>query len=210
MIIAIDGPAAAGKGTLAVRLMKKTGFLYLDTGALYRAVAVLVMQNGGDVNKEEDAVEVANKLTPEVIIKMQSSSDIRTPQAGEGASVVSVHPKVRSALLDFQRNFGKDEKGAILDGRDIGTVIFPNAEIKFFVTATPEVRANRRYLEFKEKGIDCEYEEILADVKKRDERDMNRANAPLKPADDAIVIDTSEMNEDEVFEKAMSYVNEVK
>ncbi len=210
MIIAIDGPAASGKGTLAKNLVDKLECDHLDTGALYRAVAVLTIQGGGDMDNEDSAAEFALKLTPELMLEMQNSPKIRTPEAGVGASKVSVHPKVRSALFDFQKSFGDNPKNgcAVLDGRDIGTVIFPDAKVKFFITASPEVRAKRRHLEFLEKGIESDYETILEDVKSRDERDMNRANAPLKPADDAIIIDTSDMTEEEVFNKAMEIVGE--
>ncbi len=207
MIIAIDGPAAAGKGTLANRLKTKLNYAYLDTGALYRSVAVMVAEGGGDVDNEAVAVEYAKKLTPEIITEMQTSPKLRTPEAGQGASKVSVHPSVRQALFDFQRDFGTNPNvdGAILDGRDIGTVIFPDADLKFFITASPEVRANRRLLEFISNGISAEYDNILDEIKKRDERDMNRADAPLKPAPDAIIIDTSDMTEDQVFDTAISH-----
>ncbi len=208
MIIAIDGPAAAGKGTLAKKLALTLGYAHLDTGALYRAVAVLTMAGGGNLEDEESAASFAKKLTKDEMISMQNDPIIRTPEAGNGASKVSIHPKVRQALFDFQRNFGLDSGSAVLDGRDIGTVIFPDADLKFYVTASPEVRAKRRLLEFEEKGLSCDYDAILADVKSRDERDMNRASAPLKPADDAIIIDTSNMDEDEVMATALKYIGQ--
>ncbi|PYF09447.1 cytidylate kinase [Rhodobacter viridis] len=173
--VAIDGPAAAGKGTISRAVAARFGFAHLDTGALYRAVGV----KGGD------PVAAARSLSPEDLAR----DDLRTLEAGQAASKVAVIPEVRQALLEFQREFARREGGAVLDGRDIGTVICPAAEVKLFVTASPEVRAHRRWLE-----VGGDAAQVLAEVKERDERDMNRADAPLKPAADAVVIDTSTLS----------------
>lgn len=183
--IAIDGPAAAGKGTISKAVAQKLGFAHLDTGLLYRAVGAKVL-NGAE------AVEAATSLTPDDL----QADNLRTPEVAQSASKVAVVAEVRAALVDFQRAFARRLGGAVLDGRDIGTVICPNAEVKLFVTASAEVRAERRYLELSAGGHDVSREEVLADVKARDERDMNRAEAPLKPAEDAVLIDTSELDID--------------
>lgn len=185
--VAIDGPAAAGKGTISRAVADRFGFAHLDTGALYRAVGV----KGGD------PVEAARGLTPEDLAR----DDLRTLEAGQAASRVAVIPEVRQALLDFQRAFARREGGAVLDGRDIGTVICPEAEVKLFVTASPEVRAHRRWLE-----VGGDEARVLAEVKERDARDMNRADAPLKPAADAVVLDTSEMTIDEAVAAAVRHI----
>jgi len=185
--VAIDGPAAAGKGTISRAVAARFGFAHLDTGALYRAVGV----KGGD------PVEAARGLTPEDLAR----DDLRTLEAGQAASRVAVIPEVRQALLDFQRAFARREGGAVLDGRDIGTVICPEAEVKLFVTASPEVRAHRRWLE-----VGGDEARVLAEVKERDARDMNRADAPLKPAADAMVLDTSEMSIDEAVAAAIAQI----
>jgi len=173
--VAIDGPAAAGKGTIGRALAERFGFAHLDTGLLYRAVGA----------KAGDPVEAARGLTPADL----SRGDLRGEAAGEAASRVAAIPEVRAALVDYQRAFARREGGAVLDGRDIGTVICPEAEVKLFVTASPVVRARRRWLET---GGDPGA--VLAEVRARDERDANRAVAPLRPAPDAILIDTSEMD----------------
>ncbi len=185
--VAIDGPAAAGKGTISRAVAAHFGFAHLDTGALYRAVGV----RGGD------PVEAAIYLTPEDL----SRDDLRTLEAGQAASRVAVIPQVRAALLDFQRRFARRDGGAVLDGRDIGTVICPEAEVKLYVTASPEVRANRRWLE-----LGGDEAEVLSQVRIRDERDMGRADAPLRAAADAVVIDTSEMAIDEAVARAVAVV----
>lgn len=185
--VAIDGPAAAGKGTISRAVADRFGFAHLDTGALYRAVGV----KGGD------PVAAARGLTPEDLAR----GDLRTLEAGQAASRVAVIPEVRQALLDFQRAFARREGGAVLDGRDIGTVICPEAEVKLFVTASPEVRAHRRWLE-----VGGDEARVLAEVKERDARDMNRADAPLKPAADAVVLDTSEMTIDEAVAAAVRHI----
>ncbi|MFD2173190.1 (d)CMP kinase [Rhodobacter lacus] len=173
--VAIDGPAAAGKGTISRAVAERFGFAHLDTGALYRAVGM----KGGD------PVEAARALSPEDLAR----DDLRTMEAGQAASKVAVIPEVRQALLDYQRDFARRAGGAVLDGRDIGTVICPDAEVKLFVTASAEVRAHRRWLE-----VGGEEAQVLAEVRARDERDMTRADAPLKPAADAVLIDTSGMS----------------
>ncbi|SOC04559.1 cytidylate kinase [Rhodobacter sp. JA431] len=177
--VAIDGPAAAGKGTLSRAVAEKFGFAHLDTGALYRAVGVKAEAEG------LDPVAAARSLTPADLAR----ADLRTLAAGQAASKVAVIPEVRQALLDYQRNFARRAGGAVLDGRDIGTVICPTAEVKLFVTASAEVRAHRRWLE-----LGGDEAQVLAEVRARDERDMNRADAPLKPAEDAVQIDTSDMS----------------
>ena len=180
--VAIDGPAAAGKGTISKAVAAHFGFAHLDTGLLYRAVGAKVLAGS-------EPIAAAQGLVAEDL----DAGDLRTPDVAQAASKVAVIPEVRAALVDFQRSFARRAGGAVLDGRDIGTVICPDAEVKLFVTASAEVRAERRYLELGANGHDVSRAEVLADVKARDERDMNRAEAPLKPAEDAIVIDTSGM-----------------
>jgi CMP/dCMP kinase len=172
--VAIDGPAAAGKGTISRDVARRFGFRHLDTGLLYRAVGVLA----------GDPATAARSLTSADLAR----DDLRTLAAGQAASRVAAIPEVRAALLEFQRRFARSEGGAVLDGRDIGTVICPEAEVKLYVTASPEVRAHRRWLE-----VGGDEAQVLAEVKERDARDMGRADAPLKPAKDAVVIDTSNL-----------------
>lgn len=211
MIIAIDGPAAAGKGTLAQNLAKHFHYAFLDTGRLYRAVGYAVLQAGKDPADEAAAIGEAKKLKPESINKLLENPALREEASGEAASKVAVIPAVRAALLDLQRDFarnpffvdGSPAKGAVLDGRDIGTVVCPDADFKFFVTASPEVRATRRFKELRERGQNPDYDTILKDVKARDERDSNRAAAPLKAADDAMILDTSDMNAEEAYQHAL-------
>ena len=195
--IAIDGPAAAGKGTISKAVAEHFGFAHLDTGLLYRAVGAKVL-NG------QKAIEAALALTAEDL----KVDGLRTPDVAEAASKVAVIADVRSALLDFQRSFARRSGGAVLDGRDIGTVICPNAEAKLFVTASADVRAKRRFDELRSRGIDDTFEDVLADVKARDARDMDRAEAPLKPAQDAILIDTSEMSIDAAVAAAIAAIND--
>lgn len=214
MIIAIDGPAAAGKGTLAQKLSQHFNYAFLDTGRLYRAVGYAVLQAGKSPADAEAAAEEAKKLEPESINQLLKNPALRNEETGSAASQVAVIPEVRSALLDLQRRFahhpffenGTAAEGAVLDGRDIGTVVCPEAEIKLFVTASAEVRAERRYKELQDKGNQAIYDVILKDLKERDERDSKRAVAPLVPAEDALVLDTSEMNADEAFEAAMVFI----
>lgn len=178
--IAIDGPAAAGKGTISKALAEHFGFSHLDTGLLYRAVGARTLDG-------TDPIVAAKALTAEDL----EADNLRTPEVAQAASRVAVIAEVRAALVDFQRAFARRAGGAVLDGRDIGTVICPNAEAKLFVTASAEVRAERRYLELVNKGHEISRDVVLADVKERDARDMERAEAPLKPAEDAVVVDTS-------------------
>lgn len=186
--VAIDGPAAAGKGTISRAVAAAFGFAHLDTGLLYRAVGA----KGGD------PVAAARGLTPADLAR----EDLRTLEAGQAASRVASIPEVRAALVEFQRQFARREGGAVLDGRDIGTVICPEAEVKLYVTASPEVRAHRRWLE-----VGGDEAQVLAEVRERDARDMGRADAPLKAAADAVVIDTSEMGGEEAVERAVGVVS---
>lgn len=185
--VAIDGPAAAGKGTISRAVAKRFGFAHLDTGLLYRAVGAM----GGD------PVDAARRLTPDALQR----DDLRSLKAGQAASRVAAVPEVRAALVDFQRRFARAEGGAVLDGRDIGTVICPEAEVKLYVTASAEVRAHRRWLEVG--GYEAQ---VLAEVLERDARDMGRVDAPLKAAADAVVIDTSAMGVEEAVEAACRVV----
>lgn len=181
--IAIDGPAAAGKGTVSKAVAAHFGFAHLDTGLLYRAVGALTLTG-------TPAIEAARALVAEDL----ENPALRTPEVADAASKVAVIPEVRAALVDFQRAFAQRSGGAVLDGRDIGTVICPEAAAKLFVTASSEVRAQRRFKELTGRGLETSFEDVLADVEARDARDRERATAPLVPADDAVTIDTSEMD----------------
>ncbi len=192
--VAIDGPAAAGKGTISRAVAAAFGFAHLDTGLLYRAVGA----KGGD------PVAAARGLTEADL----GRGDLRTLEAAQAASRVAVIPEVRAELVDFQRRFARRDGGAVLDGRDIGTVICPEAAVKLFVTAGAEVRARRRWLELGSEAGPRPYEAVLAEVRERDARDMGRADAPLKVAADAVVIDTSEMGVEEAVARAVAVVNE--
>lgn len=215
MIITIDGPAAAGKGTLAAVLAKKYRLAYFDTGMVYRAVGIEMMENNQDVADKEAAAAVARRLTFPKMMKLSENPEFRGPKGGQNASIVSAYPEVRSALLQMQREFsehpvfadGSRADGAVYDGRDTGTVVCPHADIKLFVTASPEVRAERRFKEFKAKGLQTSYDEVLKDIKARDERDTNRAAAPLKPAADAVILDTSALSIDDVIEKVCRIID---
>lgn len=216
MIITIDGPAAAGKGTLASNLAKKYQYAYFDTGMVYRAVGLLMHLQNQDLNNEQVALKFAKALTYEQMMELSKHPDFRSSLGGKNASIISAYPEVRKALLKMQQDFslnpvfsdGTPAKGVIYDGRDTGTVVCPNADIKFFVTASPEVRAKRRYKEFLDKGMSADYEDVLADVKARDERDANRSTSPMKPAEDAMIFDTSDLSIDEVFKKAVEVIDE--
>lgn len=186
--VAIDGPAAAGKGTISRAVAQRFGFAHLDTGLLYRAVGM----KGGD------PVDAARGLTDEDLAR----EDLRTLEAGQVASKVAVLPEVRAALTEFQRSFARREGGAVLDGRDIGTVICPDAEVKLFVTARAEIRARRRWLELEGEA----FEGVLAQVRERDDRDMNRADAPMRAAEDAVVLDTSDMSSEAAIAQALALV----
>ena len=197
-IIAVDGPAASGKGTLAAGLAKRYGLPHLDSGLLYRAVGVSVQAAGGDLGDAAAAEVAARALKPSDL----DDPALRTREAGEAASRVAVYPGVRAALLDFQHAFAAQEPGAVIDGRDIGTVICPDAPAKLFVTATPEVRAERRWKQLKGQGETVALGDILADIRIRDARDSGRQAAPLRPASDAVLLDTSEMTIDEAADAA--------
>jgi len=190
--VAIDGPAAAGKGTISKAVAAHFGYAHLDTGLLYRAV-------GAKVLRGEDAIAAAQTLDPADL----ENDELRTPAVAQAASEVAVIPQVRSALVAFQRSFARRDSGAVLDGRDIGTVICPQADAKLFVTATADCRAMRRFQELTAKGMDIAYETVLADVKERDARDRSRATAPLVPADDAVLLDTSDLTVDDAVAQAI-------
>lgn len=216
MIITIDGPAAAGKGTLAANLSEKYNYAYFDTGMVYRAVGLEMFLNNLDINDEAAALAVAQNLTFARMIELSKHQEFRSQIGGRNASLVSAYPTVRAALLKMQQDFSKNPvfadgtpaQGAIYDGRDTGTVVCPDADIKFFITATSEVRAERRFKEFVAKGMEITYAEVLTEVKARDERDANRETAPMKPAADAIIFDTTEMNIAEVIAKASEVIDE--
>jgi cytidylate kinase len=203
MIIAIDGPAASGKGTLGKRLAEHYGFAHLDTGLLYRAVARVLLDRNIDLSDRDAATEVAQNLD---VSHLEDDSRLRGAAMGEAASVVSAYQPVRDALLAFQRQFGTQKPGAVLDGRDIGTVVCPEAHVKLFITAAPEERARRRHLELLKRGEQTQYETILEDIRRRDERDMNRSTAPLKAAADAITLDTTHLDADATFQAAVGIV----
>jgi cytidylate kinase len=200
-IIAIDGPSAAGKGTLARRLAAHFSLPYLDTGLHYRAVGRRVLDAGADPADPHAALAAARALQPEDLDR----GDLRGPEADEAASLVAAQQPVRDELLDFQRRFGA-ERGAVLDGRDIGTVVFPAADVKLFVTASPAERAHRRFLEFQAKGIPRPLAEVEAELAARDQRDTERLAAPAKKADDALVLDTTGRDADQVFAAALALI----
>ncbi|MEO5375052.1 MAG: cytidylate kinase [Alphaproteobacteria bacterium] len=208
MIIAIDGPAAAGKGTLARRLARHLGLAYLDTGLLYRAVGLAVTRAGGNPDDPADAAAAAQRLTPDGL----SDPALRDDEVGQLASRVAVLPAVRAALLEFQRGFVRSPPGgaagAVLDGRDIGTVVCPTADVKLFITGSLEVRAARRAKELRERGVDAIEERVLEEMRERDARDSRRAAAPLVPAGDARIIDTSDMDADTAFAAALAFVQD--
>ena len=208
--VAIDGPAGAGKSTIAKAVSKKLGYIYIDTGALYRTVGLNALRQGVDIQNDE---AVASTLTDELSIELKFidgeqrmflggedvSAAIRTPEASMAASRVSAVPAVRKYLFDLQKNLAK-ENNCIMDGRDIGTVVLPDAKVKIFLTASPEARAERRYKELMKKGMEASYEDVLADMIKRDYDDSHRAIAPLKQADDAVLCDTSALTLEESIE----------
>ena len=206
MIIALDGPAAAGKGTLAQRLAEALDFAHLDTGLLYRAVAAHLLAEGRDPQDTAAAAEVARQVGPDDLSRL----DLRRENVSQGASIVAANPEVRTALLAFQRRFAGQppcgKAGAVLDGRDIGTVVCPEAEVKFYVNASPEARASRRHKELIERGEKSIYARVLQEVRDRDARDSGRQAAPLRPADDAIVLDTTEMDADAAFTTALQMI----
>ena len=212
--IAIDGPAGAGKSTIAKAVAKSLGYYYVDTGALYRGLAFGLMQKGVPFADEKAVENEIKNIDVELLYEngvqkvfcngTDCSTLIRTSEIGEGASVISQYASVREKLLDLQRNVAR-QHSCVMDGRDIGSVVLPDANKKFFLTASPEVRARRRTLEFQQKGESANYESVLEEVKKRDERDMSRAVAPLKQVEDAILIDSSDLNIEEVVDKMLAY-----
>ena len=203
LIIAVDGPAASGKGTIAARLAREYGLPFLDTGLLYRAVGLGVLDAGGSLDDEAAAVSVARALRAE---NLSDTDRLTTGDAGEAASRVAGYPGVRAALLEFQRAFAAQPGGAVLDGRDIGTVIAPEAPAKLFVTATPEVRATRRWKQLTGRGDAIAYEDMLADIIRRDERDAGRGAAPMVQAEDAVLLDTTDMDIETAFDAARRIV----
>lgn len=213
MIIAIDGPSGAGKSTLGKRLAKELGLLYLDTGAMYRAVALAVLEANAKPNDEEKAVKIAADSSVELsgepdhlhvwLDGRDVSDSIRTPEISQAASIVSAIPAVRRILVEKQRLLGNRGAGCVLEGRDIGTVVFPDADIKFFVTANLAARAQRRFGELEEKGEQTTFEHTLAQIAERDERDATRTDSPLIVAENAFEIDSTEMSLDEVFEQML-------
>ena len=202
MTIAIDGPAASGKGTLARRIAAHFGLACLDTGLLYRAVGRDVMEAGRSLEDEKAAVSAARALDPGSL----DDPGLRLPDIGDAASVVARFPKVRATLLDFQRDFAAQEPGAVLDGRDIGTVVLPTADVKIFVTAAIEVRARRRYEEQVARGEPVSYERVLETIRSRDERDTNRKDAPMRAAADAVLLDTTGLGIDEAVAKVIAII----
>jgi CMP/dCMP kinase len=202
MIIAIDGPAASGKGTIARQIAEHYHLPHLDTGLLYRATAAALITEDRDLNDEAAAVAAARGLG----LADFDDATLRTRRMGEAASVVAAMPRVRAALIEAQRAFAARPGGAVLDGRDIGTVICPEAEVKIFVTASAPARAQRRSLELIQRGEKADYPTILADIIRRDARDSNRAAAPLRPADDAVVLDTTHLGIDAASAEALKIV----
>lgn len=204
LVIAIDGPAASGKGTLARRLAAHFNLPHLDTGLLYRATACALLDDGRRLDDVPAAVAAARGLA----LADFDEERLRTRDMGEAASIVAAMPQVRAALIDLQRSFAARAEGAVLDGRDIGTVICPDAPVKIFVTASPETRAQRRALELAARGEKADYGSILEDVKKRDERDSGRGAAPLRAADDAFVLDTTDLDINGAFGAALAVVEQ--
>jgi cytidylate kinase len=210
-IVAIDGPAASGKGTLARRLAERFQLAHLDTGKLYRATAFLVLEAGGDPADPAAGVAAARRVDPAVL----ADPALLSERVARAASIVSAIPAVREALLAMQRDFavhpphpagGIEPRGAVLDGRDIGTAVFPDAAVKLFVTANPEARASRRLAELRERGAPAIYRDVLEDMKERDTRDSERRVAPLAAASDAVIIDTTGLDADQVFERASKLI----
>ncbi|MBI1214951.1 MAG: (d)CMP kinase [Alphaproteobacteria bacterium] len=210
IVIAVDGPAASGKGTLAKRLADRLGYAYLDTGALYRAVAMATLEIGGDPAQWTDVEPAINiikrNLTPELL----SNPLLRTPEVSEGASKVAALPQVRQALLEYQRAFAVNPPGyvggAVLDGRDIGSVVCPDADIKFFITASVDERARRRFIELQQGFETTSFETVLEDIKRRDQRDQTRSIAPTLAADDAYILDTTGLTPAETLEEAIGVI----
>lgn len=216
IVITVDGPSGAGKGTLCHALAEKLNFDFLDSGALYRILALAAVKQNLSLNDEDKLAELGRnldvKFVPEngeiqVILNNENvGNQIRTAEAGQNASKVAVYPKVRAALLQRQRDFSS-ERGLIADGRDMGTIVFPDAKIKFFLDASAEERAKRRVKQLQEKGFNANFDEILAEIKERDDRDRNRPVAPLIPADDALILDSTHLSIDEVIQQALAYID---
>ena len=206
IVIAIDGESASGKGTLGKNVARELDFAYLDTGLLYRQTAFNVMKNNGNINSEADAAHAASQVSIATI----NPDLLRGEDISQGASVVAAYPAVRAALLGLQRDFAKNppnnKRGAVLDGRDIGTVVCPDADIKLYVTADAAIRAARRHKELQDKGITAIQGQVLDDLKQRDHRDAHRSTAPLRVAPDAWVVDTTHGNADEVLAKVLDYI----
>jgi cytidylate kinase len=202
VIIAIDGPAASGKGTIGKRLAAHYGLRHLDTGLIYRAVAQAVLSQGKSPQDKAAAIAAAQSLDPSAFVE----TALKSQAVGDAASIVSAIPEVRAALLAFQRDFAAQAPGAVLDGRDIGTVICPDADVKIFVSASPEARARRRALEFSAAGRDISEAAVLEDIRRRDERDMQRAAAPLRQAEDAVLLDTTQLDIDGAIRAAIDIV----
>ena len=216
--IALDGPAGAGKSSIAKRAAKALGYIYVDTGALYRTIGLAAMRAGVEPQPSDEVDSLLSRITVSLEFNEQGeqvvlldgedvSSLIRTPEASMMASKISAVPSVRAYLLDLQRDMAKTHN-VIMDGRDIGTVVLPDAKIKIFLTASPEARAERRYKELVEKGTDTTFEEVLRDVKERDYNDSHRAIAPLKPADDSILVDTTELDFEQSVEAIINVIKE--
>lgn len=203
MIIAVDGPTASGKGTIAKALADHYGLPFLDTGLLYRAVGFQLLRNSGNPDSPNDALK-ACEFSEDIL----ANPELRDEAIGGLASRISVHPEVRAALNKRQVDFAHQPGGALLDGRDIGTVIAPDADVKLFITASATIRAERRYREMKSRGVNVEFETILADIQARDARDAGRTTAPLRPAVDAIEIDTSNMSVQQAIQSAVAAVDD--
>lgn len=216
--IAIDGPAGAGKSTIAKRVAEELNFMYVDTGALYRAVALCAIQKNIEPDDSQRVSEMLSEIKVQLAFNYRFekvvlldgkdvSSRIRTPEVSMAASKISALPQVRAYLLDLQRDIAK-ENNVIMDGRDIGTVVLPDARVKIFLTASPQVRAERRYKELSEKGADVSFDEVLRDVNERDYNDSHRKTAPLKPAEDSVFVDTTDLDFEQSVEKIISVIKE--
>jgi cytidylate kinase len=203
LVIAVDGPAASGKGTIARALARHFDLPHMDTGLLYRAAALNLWRWGGDPGSEFEAARACDELNLDA-----DDPELRSEPVGKIASAISAYPAVREALLERQQAFARQPGGAVLDGRDIGTVIAPNADVKLYVTASPEVRAERRLNELRQRGMDAPYEDVLADIRARDRRDSTREIAPLRQANDAVLLDTSELGVDQAIAAALRVVEE--